>query len=141
MVVYAARELEKEAISAGAKGINLVGICCTGNEVLMREGVPTASNFGSQELVIMTGALDAMIMDVQCIAPGVKDLCNCFHTMLITTSNISKVPGSVHIGFNEETAMDDAKKIVRLAIPSTANGKRNSLKYPAEKQVVGAFPM
>jgi carbon-monoxide dehydrogenase catalytic subunit len=88
----------------------------------------------------MTGALDAMIMDVQCIAPGVKDLCNCFHTMLITTSNISKVPGSVHIGFNEETAMDDAKKIVRLAI--SQYGKRNPerVKIPQwKKQVVGGF--
>jgi len=140
MVVYAARELEKEAINAGAKGINIVGICCTGNEVLMREGVPTAANFGSQELVIMTGALDAMIMDVQCIAPGVKDLCNCFHTMLITTSSISKVPGSVHIGFNEETAMEDAKKIVRLAIAQYGKRKPELVKIPQlKKQVVGGF--
>ena len=69
MVVYAARELEGEAKAAGAQGINLVGICCTGNEVLMREGVPSVANFGSQELVIMTGVLDSMVMDVQCIAP------------------------------------------------------------------------
>lgn len=140
MAVYAARELEKEAVSAGAKGINLVGICCTGNEVLMREGIPTASNFGSQELVIMTGALDAMIMDVQCIAPGVKDLCNCFHTVLITTSNISKVPGSVHIEFNEATAMDDAKKIIRLAIAQYGRRKPEQVKIPRfKKQVVGGF--
>ena len=140
MVVYAARELEKEAVSAGAKGINLVGICCTGNEVLMREGIPTASNFGSQELVIMTGALDAMIMDVQCIAPGVKDLCNCFHTVLVTTSNISKVPGSVHIEFNEATAMDDARKIIRLAIAQYGSRRPEKVKIPEfKKQVVGGF--
>ncbi|HYE67442.1 MAG TPA: anaerobic carbon-monoxide dehydrogenase catalytic subunit [Anaerovoracaceae bacterium] len=140
MVVYAARELEKDAIAAGAKGINLVGICCTGNEVLMREGVPTAANFGSQELVIMTGALDAMIMDVQCIAPGVKDLCNCFHTTLISTSKISKVPGSVHIEFNEETAMEDAKKIIKLAITQYGKRKPEQVKIPQfKKQVVGGF--
>lgn len=140
MVVYAARELEKEAVAAGAKGINLVGICCTGNEVLMREGIPTASNFGSQELVIMTGALDAMIMDVQCISPGVKDLCNCFHTMLITTSNISKVPGSVHIEFNETTAMEDARKIVKLAIAQYGKRRPERVKIPQlKKQVVGGF--
>lgn len=142
MVVYAAREMEKDAIAAGAKGINLVGICCTGNEVLMREGVPTAANFGSQELVIMTGALDAMIMDVQCIAPGVKDLCNCFHTMLVSTSNISKVPGSVHIAFNEETAMEDAKKIVKLAITQYGKRKPEQVKIPQlKKQVVGGFSL
>ena len=140
MVVYAARELEQEAIAAGAKGIKLVGICCTGNEVLMREGVPTAANFGSQELVIMTGVLDAMIMDVQCIAPGVKDLCNCFHTHLISTSNISKVPGSYHVAFNEATAMEDAKKIIRHAIECYKNRKPELVHIPKfKKQVVGGF--
>jgi carbon-monoxide dehydrogenase catalytic subunit len=140
MVVYAARELESEAKAIGAKGINLVGICCTGNEVLMREGIPTAANFGSQELVIMTGALDAMIMDVQCIAPGVKDLCNCFHTILISTSRIAKVPGSVHIEFNEETAMDDARRIIKLSIEQYKKRNPNLVKIPEfKKQVVGGF--
>ena len=88
----------------------------------------------------MTGALDAMIMDVQCISPGVKDLCNCFHTMLITTSNISKVPGSVHIEFNEATAMEDAKKIVKLAIAQYGKRRPERVKIPQlKKQVVGGF--
>ncbi|HEY5584520.1 MAG TPA: anaerobic carbon-monoxide dehydrogenase catalytic subunit [Ruminiclostridium sp.] len=140
MVVYAARELENEAKAIGAKGINLVGICCTGNEVLMREGVPTATNFGSQELAIMTGVLDTMIMDVQCIAPGVKDICNCFHTQLVSTSHIAKVPGSYHIDFNEATAMDDAKKIVRLAIEQYKKRKPELVRIPNfKKQVVGGF--
>lgn len=140
MVVYAARELEGQAKAAGAKGINIVGICCTGNEVLMREGVPTATNFGSQELAIMTGVLDTMIMDVQCIAPGVIDVCNCFHTQLVTTSNISKVPGSYHIAFNEATAMEDARKIINLAIAQYAKRKPELVKIPKfKKQVVGGF--
>jgi carbon-monoxide dehydrogenase, catalytic subunit len=140
MVVFAARELEGEAKAAGSKGINIVGICCTGNEVLMREGVPTATNFGSQELAIMTGVLDTMIMDVQCIAPGVKDVCNCFHTQLVTTSRISKIPGSYHVDFNEETAMEDARKIVRLAIKQYAFRKPELIKIPKfKKQVVGGF--
>lgn len=140
MVVYAARELEEEAKASGAKGINIVGICCTGNEVLMREGVPTATNFGSQELAIMTGVLDTMIMDVQCIAPGVIDVCNCFHTMLVSTSNISKVPGSYHVAFNEATAMEDARKIVNLAIKQFSKRKPELIKIPKfKKQVVGGF--
>ena len=140
MVVYAAREMEGEAKKVGATGINLVGICCTGNEVLMREGVPTATNFGSQELAIMTGVLDTMIMDVQCIAPAVKDMCNCFHTQLVSTSRIAKIPGSIHVDFNEETAMDDARKIVAIAIEQF--GKRNAAKVHIpeyKKQVVGGF--
>ena len=140
MVVYAARELESEAIAIGAKGINLVGICCTGNEVLMREGVPTATNFGSQELAIMTGVLDTMIMDIQCIAPAVKDVCSCFHTQLVSTSHISKIPGSYHIDFNEATAMEDAKKIVRLAIEQYKKRKPELIRIPKfKKQVIGGF--
>jgi anaerobic carbon-monoxide dehydrogenase catalytic subunit len=142
MVVYAAREIEQEAKAIGAKGINLVGICCTGNEVLMREGVPTATNFGSQELAIMTGVLDTMIMDVQCIAPGVKDICNCFHTQLVSTSKIAKVPGSYHIDFNEETAMEDAKKIVRLALEQFKKRKPELVNIPKfKKQVIGGFSL
>lgn len=142
MVVYAAREIEPEAKAIGAKGINLVGICCTGNEVLMREGVPTATNFGSQELAIMTGVLDTMIMDVQCIAPGVKDICNCFHTQLVSTSKIAKVPGSYHIDFNEATAMEDAKKIVRLALEQFKKRKPELINIPKfKKQVVGGFSL
>jgi len=140
MVVYAARELESEAKAVGSKGINLVGICCTGNEVLMREGVPTATNFGSQELAIMTGVLDTMIMDVQCIAPGVKDICNCYHTELVSTSHIAKIPGSYHIEFNEATAMEDAKKIVRLAINQYSKRKPELINIPKfKKQVIGGF--
>jgi anaerobic carbon-monoxide dehydrogenase catalytic subunit len=140
MVVFAARELSDEAKKAGAKGINIVGICCTGNEVLMREGVPTATNFGAQELVIATGMLDLMTVDVQCIMPAVKDMCNCFHTTLVTTSAISKIPGSTHVDFNEETAMEDARKIVRLAIEQFPKRKPELVKIPKHKrQIVGGF--
>lgn len=141
MVVYASREMDAEAEDAGAKGINIVGICCTGNEVLMREGVPPVTNFGSQELAIMTGCLDAMVVDVQCIMPAVKSVCDCFGTELITTSNISKMPGSNHFDFNEATAMEDAKKVIRLAIESfRKNRAGKEIKIPAYKnQVVGGF--
>lgn len=140
MVVYAAREMEEEAKKVGATGINLVGICCTGNEVLMREGVPTATNFGSQELAIMTGVLDTMIMDVQCIAPAVKDICDCFHTKLISTSRIAKIPGSIHIDFNEETAMEDARKVVAIAIEQFDKRSASKIHIPEyKKQVVGGF--
>lgn len=143
MVVYAAREMAAEAEEAGSKGINLVGICCTGNEVLMREGVPSVTNFGSQELAIMTGCLDAMVVDVQCIMPAVKHLCDCYGTELITTSNISKMPGSNHFDFNEATAMEDAKKVIQLAIESyKKNRASKDIKIPPYKsQVVGGFSM
>ncbi len=118
MVVAAARELEGEAKEAGAAGIQLSGICCTGNEVLMRQGVPIATGFSSQELAIGTGAIDAMVVDVQCIMPGLTTIAKCFHTKIITTQGIAKLPGTAHVPFNTETAMEDAKEIVRMAIAS-----------------------
>ncbi|HTY81826.1 MAG TPA: hypothetical protein VMB24_03505, partial [Dehalococcoidales bacterium] len=68
MIVAAARDPEMIALakSKGAKGINLGGICCTANEILMRHGVPLAGNFLQQELALVTGAVDAMVVDVQC---------------------------------------------------------------------------
>ena len=48
----------------GAEGITLAGICCTANEILMRHGIPVAGNFLQQELAIITGAIETMIIDV-----------------------------------------------------------------------------
>jgi anaerobic carbon-monoxide dehydrogenase catalytic subunit len=116
MVVNVAREMQDEAKAVGAKGIKLSGICCTGNEVLMRSGVSIATNFATQELAIMTGLVDAIIVDVQCIMPSLRSLSECFHTKVITTMPISKIPGSYHFEFNDEKATESARAIIRLAI-------------------------
>lgn len=116
MVVAAAREMEEEAKAVGAEGINLVGICCTGNEVLMRQGVPIVTSFSSQELAICTGAVDCMVVDVQCIMPGLNTVAQCFGTRLITTSDIVKNPGTIHIDYQESKAMENAKQVIQYAI-------------------------
>lgn len=140
MIVQAVDELQDEAKAVGADGINLVGICCTGNEVLMRQGVPTATNFGSQELAIMTGVLDAMVMDVQCIAPGVQEVCNCYHTLMISTIKFSKIPGAAHVEFDPHNALETAYKIVRMAIERFGKRKENLIHIPQfKKDVIGGF--
>jgi len=116
MVVKAAKELKSEAEEAGAKGVKCMGICCTGNEVLMRQGVPIVTSYLSQELPMMTGAIDGMVVDVQCVMPGLRAVAECFHTKIITTSNIAKIPGSYHISYDEKYAMDNARDVVRTAI-------------------------
>lgn len=142
MVVQAARELEGEAKSAGAAGIKLSGICCTGNEVLMREGVPLATNFASQELAIMTGAVDVMVVDVQCIMPGLRAATECFKTKLVTTMPISKIPGSYHFAFDEEHAVESAKSIVRLAIDTYKQRQGMEVNIPQTKnKVVAGFSL
>ena len=81
----------------------------------MRHGIPIAGNFLQQELAIITGAVEAVVVDVQCIMPALPDIAGCYHTEIISTSPKAKFPGATHIEFNEEEAFDIAKKIVRRA--------------------------
>jgi carbon-monoxide dehydrogenase catalytic subunit len=114
-------ELVEYARSKGANGISLAGICCTANETLMRQGVPSAGNFLHQELAILTGAVEAMVVDVQCIMQALAPLAEKFHTELITTSKKVKITGATHIEFDEHHAMDIARQIVRRAIDNFPN--------------------
>lgn len=123
MIVTATQDPEiiEYARSKGANGINLAGICCTANEVLMRHGIPPAGNFLHQELAIITGAVEAMVVDVQCVLQAVQPLAEKFHTKIITTSPKAKIPGAMHIEFDEHHALDIAKDIVRTAIDNYEN--------------------
>jgi carbon-monoxide dehydrogenase catalytic subunit len=139
MIVVASQdpELLKLAKEKGAKGITLGGICCTANEILMRHGIPVAGDFLQQELAVLTGAVDAMVVDVQCIMPGLTSLAGCFHTKLVTTSVKARFPenGTVeHIQFDEEHALEGAKRIVRTAIENFPNRKQESVVIPSEKE-------
>ena len=111
-------EIIEYAKSKGAKGIQLGGICCTANEMLQRHGVPPAGTFLQQELAIITGACDAMVVDIQCIFQNLANVAKCFHTKLITTHPIAKMEQDnvIHIEFDEHHAVEDAEKIVRMAI-------------------------
>jgi len=127
MIVAVAQEPEmiELAKSKGAKGINLAGMCCTSNEILMRHGVAIAGNFLQQELAIVTGAVDAMVVDVQCIFQSIATVAECYHTKIITTSPKAKIPGAVHIEFDEHDAIKSAREIVKTAIENFPNRKGN----------------
>lgn len=123
MIVAASQDPEiiEYAKAAGAKGVNLAGICCTANETLMRQGVPAAGNFLHQELSILTGAVEAMVVDVQCIMQALVGLAENFHTKVITTSPKVKIKGATHIEFDEHKALTIAKQILREAIDNYKN--------------------
>ena len=125
-------EMIKYAESKGAKGINLAGMCCTANEVLMRHGVPIAGNFLQQELAIVTGALDAMVVDVQCIMQGIADVAQCFHTKIITTDPRAKITGATYLEFDEHEAIESAKAIVKAAIDNFPK-RGNNVRIPDVK--------
>jgi carbon-monoxide dehydrogenase catalytic subunit len=123
VAVAQTQEMEEYAKAKGAKGIQLSGICCTANEILQRHGVPLCGTFLQQELAIITGACDAMVVDIQCIFQNLANVAKCFHTKLITTHPIAKMEQDnvIHIEFDEHYALEDAKKIVKLAIDNFQN--------------------
>ena len=123
-------ELVNLAKSKGAEGISLCGICCTANEILMRHGISVAGNFLQQELVIATGAVDAMIVDIQCVMPALDKLVGCFHTKLISTSKKARIPGAVHMELDESKALENAKDIVRTAIENFPNRNAACVRIP-----------
>jgi anaerobic carbon-monoxide dehydrogenase catalytic subunit len=135
MIVLASEDPELVALAkeVGSDGINLAGMCCTGNEVTMRHGVRTAGDFHQQELAIITGAVEAMIVDVQCIFPALAKVAECYHTKFITTSPKAKISGSTYLEFNEETALEDAKNIVREAILNFKNRDKEKVYIPQHK--------
>ncbi|MEW6674301.1 MAG: anaerobic carbon-monoxide dehydrogenase catalytic subunit [Thermodesulfobacteriota bacterium] len=142
MIVAAAqsKEMVDYAKSKGAKGIQLGGICCTGNEILQRHGVPPAGTFLQQELAIVTGACEAMVVDVQCVFQNLANVAKCFHTKLITTHPMAKMEQDnvIHIEFDEHHAMEDAKRIVKMAIDNFQNRKAEVM-IPRQKstQIAG----
>jgi len=123
VAVADSEEMIDYARKKGAKGIQLGGICCTANEILQRHGVPSAGTFLQQELAIITGACDAMVVDIQCIFQNLANVAKCFHTKLITTHPIAKMEQDnvIHIEFDEHHAIEDAKRIVKMAIDNFEN--------------------
>ncbi len=133
------KEMIDYAKSMGAQGITVSGVCCTSNEVAMRRGIPMAGNFLQQENVVLTGACEAIVVDVQCIFPALGPLSKCFHTKFITTSPIAQMPDSDFIRFNAKTAGENAKLIVKTAIENFKNRNKDLVYIPQMKQkaVVG----
>ncbi len=134
-------ELLEEAKAVGAKGINLAGICCTANELLMRHGIPMAGHMKMQEMAIATGSVEAVIVDIQCIMQSDVETSKCYHTKLITTCAKARIIGAEHVEITDENAQEQAKKIVRTAIANYPNRDRSRVYIPkdAEKEMVVGF--
>ena len=129
-------DMIKLAEQKGATGINLAGVCCTGNELMMRHGVPMAGNHLSTELVLVTGAVEMMIVDYQCIMPAISDVAACYHTKMISTSDKAKFPGMEHHEFTPENAHERAGSLVKMAIDNFSNRDPKRVFIPVEPQEV-----
>ncbi|MBC2735858.1 MAG: anaerobic carbon-monoxide dehydrogenase catalytic subunit [Desulfobacteraceae bacterium] len=135
------KEMIDYAKEKGAKGIQLSGICCTANEILQRHGVPLCGTFLQQELAIVTGACDAMVVDIQCIMQNLANVAKCFHTKLITTHPIARMEQDnvVHIEFDEHHALEDAQRIVKLAIDNFTERGADVMIPKHKSPMVGGF--
>ncbi len=140
VIVTAAQdpELLDLAEKQGAKGISMAGVCCTGNEILMRKGIPMAGNHLMQELCIMTGAVELMIVDYQCIMPAVTETAKCYHTKVVSTFDKAKFPGAEHISFDPARGIEIGKQIVKMAVENYANRVAERVFIPGEPTPVMA---
>ena len=141
MIVVASRDpqLLDAARAKGAQGINIAGICCTANEVLMRHGIPIAGNFLQQELAITTGAVDAMVVDVQCVMQSLQSVAACYHTKLITTNPKADITGSTRMEFNEHDPLNSARSIVSAAVDNFPNRNSDVLIPRAKSPMIAGF--
>jgi carbon-monoxide dehydrogenase catalytic subunit len=139
MLVVAAREPQaaEAARAVGAEGVNLCGMCCTAAEVLLRHGIPHAGNFLMQELAIVTGAVEAMVLDVQCEMQGLSEVAKCYHTLLLTTSPKARIEGVEHAPFDERRGLECARDIVRRAIENFSRRGRVEIPPETSPAVVG----
>ena len=142
LLVTTAASRQDDAQQAGASGLNLVGICCTGNEVMMRHGIPSCTHSVSQEMAMMTGAVDAMVVDYQCIMPAVVNVAECVGTEVITTMDIAKITGATHIEFTEEQALEKANEIIDKAIGNFQRRQNKAVDIPdIQETVVAGFSL
>lgn len=126
-------EVQAECRKVGAKGLQLAGICCTANEILMRHGVPIAGNFLHQEFALVTGAVEMMVVDIQCVFPSLKDLAHQYHTKVVSTSPKALFEGFEHIEFDENRALESAREILISGIRNYANRDKAKVHIPTEK--------
>lgn len=138
-IVSQDQDLVDKAKAVGAKGIQLSGICCTANEIMMRHGIPLAGSYMQQELALMTGVVDMMVVDVQCIWPGLENTAKYFHTRLVTTSPKAKMPGFEHIEFEEDRAVQIAKQIIVEAINNYPNRNGKATIPNVTQGAIGGF--
>lgn len=133
------RKVLNYAREKGAKGINLVGLCCTASEVLMRQGIPAVGGFLQQEVAILSGLVDVMVVDMQCIFEALVETARHYHTKVITTSPQAKIEGALHVEFTPQNSLEKAEEVIRLAIENFSCRKGKKSKSFAKTSLISGF--
>lgn len=124
-------EVKKAVKEAGAGEIVLMGACCTGKALLSRHGIPSVTGIMGSELAFATGALDALVLDMQCAIPGLGQLAECFGGKIITTYPGNRFAGESHIPYSPEEADRQAREIIHLAIENFKGRRGREVSIPA----------
>jgi carbon-monoxide dehydrogenase catalytic subunit len=131
-------DVESYAKQVGAEGITLAGICCTANEILMRQGIPVAGNFLQQELALITGAVEMMIIDVQCCMPSLPEIATAYHTEIVSVSEMAKMIGVTHLTLDKNDPLSSAKYLVKRAIDNYLKRDAQKVDIPPVKESLTA---
>ncbi|MDR1312245.1 MAG: anaerobic carbon-monoxide dehydrogenase catalytic subunit [Deltaproteobacteria bacterium] len=131
------QELKDYAKAAGAAGgFNITGACSTASELAERHGVAGSADYLQQELAVVTGAVEALVVDSQCAMEALGLLCDCYHTKLITTSPKARIESGKAEALKVDSANigEKAKEILKLAADNFKN--RSKANIPAEKDTI-----
>ncbi|NLW47658.1 MAG: anaerobic carbon-monoxide dehydrogenase catalytic subunit [Firmicutes bacterium] len=133
-----APDVKRYVKQVGAEGITLAGICCTANEILMRQGVPVAGNFLQQELALITGAVEMMIIDVQCCMPSLPEIALAYHTEIVAISDMAKMIGATHLALDKKDPLSSVKYMVKRAIDNYLKRDSKKVDIPPIKESLAA---
>jgi carbon-monoxide dehydrogenase catalytic subunit len=91
-----------------------------------------------QELAVLTGAVESMVVDVQCIFQGLADVSSHFHTHLVSTSPKAVIGDEgPHIVVDEHHPREAALEIVRDAVENFKNRGDTHIPTVSEPLVAG----
>ncbi len=139
-------EMINLAKAAGATGIALHGSMCVGQELMQRQKTSAqgfasqTGNWINQEYLVATGAVDLLMMDMNCSIPGLKDVADRFHTKLVSVDRILRMAGVVdHVDYEPEKAAEQAKELVRMAIETYKKRGKDILIPKYKAKVMAGF--
>ncbi|MHB9090888.1 MAG: anaerobic carbon-monoxide dehydrogenase catalytic subunit, partial [Chloroflexota bacterium] len=83
-----------------------------------------------QELALATGALDALVVDQQCVLPAIMPIARHFGTEVITTNDANRLPGAKHIALDLARLHEVAREILLAAVETYQVRDRSQTRVP-----------
>jgi carbon-monoxide dehydrogenase catalytic subunit len=125
-------DVVKKAKAAGAKGFKIVGCTCVGQDMQLRGAHCTkifdghAGNNFTSEIILATGAIDAVISEFNCTLPGIEVICDELKIKQICVDAVAKKANADLKEFNYATRVPVVEEIIDEVIKS----------YKARRKVV-----